>query len=83
MYIRGYKNEKLERGKITQASQGAEALREYADSDDGFEVVHKYAYRTFTKVLSDIYDKFEDKYDLDIVGHALEMAVTDAFDDFQ
>ena len=69
--------------KLHKPSQGARALREYADSDDGFEVVHKYAYRAFTKILSDIYDKFEDKYDLDTVGHALEMAVTDAFDDFQ
>ena len=69
--------------KSRKASQETRTLREYADSDDGFEVVHKYAYRTFTKVLSDIYDKFEDKYDLDTVGHALEMAVTDAFDDFQ
>ena len=76
--MKSWKEEKLHR-----PSQGAKALREYDDSDDGFEVVHKYAYRTFTKVLSDIYDKFEDKYDPDTVGHALEMAVTDAFDDFQ
>ena len=69
--------------KSNKTLQGARALREYAGSDDGFEVVHEYAYRTFTKVLSDIYGKFEDKYDLDTVGHALEMAVTDAFDDFQ
>ena len=47
--------------KLNKTLRGAKTLREYADSDDGFEVVHKYAYRTFTKVLSDIYDKFEDK----------------------
>ncbi len=75
--MKSWKEEKLYR-----PSQSCKILREYADSDDGFEVVHKYAYRTFTKVLSDIYDKFEDKYDLDMVEHALNVAVTDAFDDF-
>lgn len=69
--------------RLHKPSQGAKALREYADSDDGFEVVHKYAYRAFTKILSDIYDKFEDKYDLDTIEYALDVALTDASADFQ
>ena len=76
--MKSWKEEKLHR-----PSQGARALREYADSDDGFEVVHKYAYRAFTKILSDIYDKFEDKYDLDTIEYAFDVAMTDASVDFQ
>lgn len=76
--MKSWKEEKLHR-----PSQGAKALREYADSDDGFEVVHKYAYRAFTKILSDIYDKFEDEYDLDTIEYALDVAMTDASSDFQ
>lgn len=69
--------------KLNKTLQGTKTLREYTNSDDGFEVVHKYAYRAFTKILSDIYDKFEDKYDLDTIEYALDVAMTDASSDFQ
>ena len=75
--MKSWKEEKLYR-----PSQGAKALREYADSDGGFEVVHKYAYKLFTDAINGIYNKFEDKYDLDTVEYALNVAITNAFDEF-
>ena len=71
--------------KLHKPSQGAKALREYADTRD-FEVVYKYAYKVFTDATNDIYHKFCDsadgECDLDTVEYAIQAAVTDAFDDF-
>ena len=43
--------------RLHQPSQGAKALREYADTGD-FEVVYKYAYKVFTDATNKIYHKF-------------------------
>lgn len=71
--------------KLHKSSQGTKALREYTSSED-FEAVYKYAYRIFTGAVNDIYNKFcnsvDGECDFDTVEHAIQMAVTDAFDDF-
>ena len=75
--MKSWKEEKLYR-----PSQSCKILREYAGSSDGYEEVYKYAYKLFTDAVNDIYNKFEDKYDLDTVEYALNVAVTSAFDEF-
>ena len=75
--MKSWKEEKLYR-----PSQSCKILREQADSDDGYEEVYKYAYKLFTDAINGIYNKLEDKYDLDTVEYALNVAVTNAFDEF-
>ena len=68
--------------KLHKSSQGTKALREYADSDDGYKAIYEFAYGTFIIAAQDVHDNFDDKYDPDVVEHAMAAAATDAFDDF-
>ncbi len=75
--------------KLNKTLQGAKTLREYTNFDgnqEDFEKVYRYAYKIFTDTVNDIYNKFCDSPDgecsPDTVEHALNVAVTDAFDDF-
>lgn len=75
--------------KLNKTLQGAKTLREYTNFDgsqEDFEKVYRYAYKIFTDTVNDIYNKFcdspDDECSPDTVEHALNVAVTDAFDDF-
>ena len=75
--------------KLNKTLQGAKTLREYTNFDgnqEDFEKVYRYAYKAFTDIVNDVYSKFCDSPDdgcsPDAVEYALNVAVTDAFDDF-
>ena len=75
--------------KSNKTLQGAKTLREYTNFDgdqEDFEKVYRYAYKVFTDTVNDIYNKFcdssDDECNLDTVEYALDVAVTDAFNDF-
>ena len=75
--------------KLNKTLQGAKTLREYTNFDgsqEDFEKVYRYAYKAFTDIVNDVYSKFcdspDDECNPDTVEHALNVAVTDAFDDF-
>ena len=73
--MKSWKEEKL-RG----SAQGAKALREYAELDDGYKAVYDFAYGAFAIAREDVYDNFYGKYDPDTIKRAMIAAVSNALD---